>query len=100
MVKHIVFWKLQESAGGNAKEVNAQKIKEGLEALNGKISGLIRLEVGVDISGTDASGDLALYSEFEDRDALAAYSKHPEHLRVQKFVSSVRKGRMVVDYEV
>jgi hypothetical protein len=100
MVKHIVFWALKESAGGKSKRDNAFEMKSRLEALNGKIPGLIKLEVGIDFSRTDASADAALYSEFEDREALAAYQGHPEHLAIKEFVSQVRNQRFLVDYEV
>ena len=100
MVKHIVFWTLKESAGGRSKEDNALEMKSRLEALNGRIPGLISLEVGIDFSRSEASCDAALYSEFEDREALAVYQNHPEHIAVREFVSRVRSQRFLVDYEV
>jgi hypothetical protein len=100
MVKHIVFWTLKESAGGRSGLQNALEMRSRLEALNGRISGLIKLEVGIDFSRTDASADVALYSEFADRQALESYQHHPEHAAVQGFVGSVRRERIVVDYEV
>ena len=100
MVKHIVFMTLKDSADGKDKNGLALEIKEKLESLNGKIPGLIRLEIGVDISRTAVSGDLAIYSEFTDKDALVHYTNHPDHKAVQAFVASVRTGRMVVDYEI
>ena len=100
MVKHIVFWTLKGSAEGRSKEENALEVKRRLEALNGKIPGLISLEVGVDISRTEASADAALFSVFEDREALSVYRNHPEHLAIREFVGRVRNQRYVVDYEV
>lgn len=100
MVKHIVFWTLKEAAGGKSKEDNALEIKRRLEALNGKIPGLITMEVGIDFSRSEASADAVLYSEFEDREALGAYQNHPEHIAVREFVGRVRSQRFLVDYEV
>jgi hypothetical protein len=100
MVKHIVFWKLQESAEGRSARQNAQEMKTRLETLNGRIPGLIKLEVGIDFGRTESSMDVALYSEFVDRDALTRYQEHPEHLAVADFVGKVRRSRTVVDYEV
>jgi len=99
MVKHIVFWRLKESAHGNDKATNARLVKEKLERLNGRIPGLLALEVGIDFSATDSSCDVALYSEFASREALAAYQAHPEHLAVMPFVGEVRRERVMVDYE-
>ncbi len=100
MIKHIVAWKLHDEAEGNSKEVNAQKAKQMLEALNGKIPGLIKLEVGIDFSGTEASSDLVLYSEFDTKEALEDYPGHPEHLALKPFIEAIRSERRMIDYEV
>jgi len=100
VVKHIVFWTLKESAVGRTAPENALEIKSRLEALNGRIPGLLELEVGIDFGRTDASADVALYSVFVDRDALDGYQAHPEHVAVADFVGEVRLERMVVDYEI
>lgn len=60
MVKHIVMWKLKEYACGNTKEKNAQIIKEKLESLKDKISGILKIEVGIDFSKTENSADVVL----------------------------------------
>jgi len=100
MVKHIVFWKLKETAHGVDKATNAARIKEMLEGLKGKIPGLLAIEVGIDFAHTDASADLALYSEFESRAALDAYQAHPDHKAVMPYIGEARTDRVVVDYEV
>jgi hypothetical protein len=99
MVKHIVFWKLKPQAEGRDAAANALEVKRRLEALRGRIDGLLELEVGIDFSGTDASADVALYSVFTGRAALDAYQAHPEHLAVADFVALVRENRILVDYE-
>ncbi|MDD5224306.1 MAG: Dabb family protein [bacterium] len=99
MIKHIVFWKLKDSAEGRGKEENARKVKALLEGLNGKIPGMIHLEVGIDFSATESSSDIALYSEFESREALDRYQADLEHLKVKPFIKSVRSERVIVDYE-
>jgi len=100
MIKHIVLWTLLESAEGRPAHENALEMKVRLEALRGLVPGLLHLEVGVDFSRTDSSADVALYSEFTDRESLAAYAVHPEHVAVAGFVNSVRAARVVADYEV
>ncbi len=98
MIKHIVIWKLKGSAGGRDKAANARLLKEKLEALRGKVPGLLRLEVGIDL-GQGAYGDVVLYSEFASRQALDDYQVHPEHEAVKAFASGIREGRWMVDYE-
>jgi hypothetical protein len=99
MIKHIVFWRLKPAAVGNDKATNARLLKQKLEALQGKIPGLLKLEVGIDFVGGEHSSDVGLYSEFTSREALEAYQVHPLHVEVAAFVTDVRAERRVVDYE-
>ncbi|MGC9151990.1 MAG: Dabb family protein [Microbacter sp.] len=99
MIKHLVFWRLKEEAFGNNKATNALLIKKKLEDLNGQIEGLIHLEVGIDFSKKEDSYDVALYAEFESRNALAYYQEHPKHKEIQQFVKAVRTDRCAVDYD-
>jgi len=100
VVKHIVVWRLKPEAHGRTAAQNAQSIKEKLEALRGRIPGMVRLEVGLDFSREESSGDLVLYSEFESRAALNAYQVHPEHEAVKGFILEARSERRLVDYEL
>jgi hypothetical protein len=100
MIKHIVMWKLKEEAHGHSQATNAQLIKEKLEALNGRIPGLLKLEVGVDFAHGAGSFDVVLYSEFATRQDLDNYQSHPEHLAAASFVRGANAERHVVDYEV
>lgn len=99
MIKHIIIWKLKEHAHGNPRARNAELIKEKLEALRGKVPGMLKIEVGADIIGSPDSGDLALYCEFEDRAALDAYRDHPEHKAVAPFIVEARASRLMADFE-
>lgn len=98
MIKHIVAWRLQ--GGEPEKTAAAQKIKSTLEALNGRIPGLLHLEVGIDISRGETSSDIVLYSEFINREALAAYIVHPEHVAAAAVVRAFAAERRVADYEL
>lgn len=99
MVKHVVAWRLKESALGNGKAENARRLRDLLAALRGRIPGLVRLEVGLDFSATPNSADVVLVSEFESREALAAYQIHPEHRAVVDFASRIVAERRIADYE-
>lgn len=99
MIKHIVFWKLKDDANGMSKEQNAQSIKQKLEALKGKIEGLLSIEVGFDFLHSTESVDIALYSEFIDKDALQFYQNHPLHKEIMPFIAESRSERRVIDYE-
>jgi len=100
MIVHIVIWNLHETAEGSNKLENAQKIKTMVEALNGKIPGLLKLHVGIDLIGNDNCGDVCLYSELESKAALEGYAGHPEHVKCIPFIKSVASKRQAMDYEV
>ena len=100
MVKHLVFWKLKNKALGKSKEENARLIKEKLEALNGRIPGLLSLEIGIDFSKTRSSVDIALTSTFANREDLENYLVHPEHRAVVPFIMKTAKEFRVADYEI
>ena len=99
MIRHIVMWKLKNRAHGKTKKENIISIKKMLEDLNGKIPGMIRLEVGIDFSATDNSADLVLYSEFKDRQSLNEYQVNPLHEAIKPYVLEARSERRIVDYE-
>ena len=99
MVKHIVMWHLKDNAHGNDLQTNAYLIKEKLEALRGRIPGIIAIEVGIDFSNTGSSANLVLYSEFVDREALNSYQAHPDHQALIPFIGEATRERRVVDYD-
>ncbi len=100
MIRHIVFFRLAESAQGNTRLENARIIKEMLEALKSQIPQICSIEVGLNFNDGPTSWDVALFSEFNSREDLNIYQEHPSHKKVAQFVASVRTDRAVVDYEV
>ncbi len=100
MVKHVILWTLKDELSAEEKVRIKQEIKEGLEALKGKIPGIV--EIKVNIEGLASSNaDLMLDSTFEDEDALKNYSTHPDHVAVADTkVRPYSKIRSCLDYEV
>ena len=99
MIVHIVFWRLHERAGGRSKAENALEMKRRFEALRPLMSGLRRLDFGIDFAGTEQSSDVALYTEFDSRAAYEAYYDHPAHKAIAAFIRDVRVDRRVIDFE-
>lgn len=93
MVKHIVVYTLKESAD---KSAAIRKIASLLEPLVGKIPGLLKLEVREAYQG---GMDYVLYSEFEDKQALAKYAVHPLHLAAKEQFWELLNSRVSADYE-
>jgi hypothetical protein len=97
MIKHIVMWDVRGDTPEQKKET-AQLVKSAFESLTGKIPGLTKLEVGVDVSGVDYACDVVLYTEFESHESRVAYAVHPEHIRVKQIIGDSRIARHQVDY--
>lgn len=93
MVKHIVVYKLKEDVN---KEEAVNIIASCLEPLVGKIPGLQKMEIRLCFNGMD----YALYSEFESREALENYAKHPLHLEAKTHFHHFIDTRVAADYEV
>jgi len=101
MIKHIVMWTLKDEAGGKTKAQNLETMKFLLEALPGKVPGVVELEVAA--SGLFESvppTDIVLYTVFKSKEDLKTYAVHPEHLKVVEFIKSVVAERRVIDYEL
>jgi hypothetical protein len=99
MLKHIVMWRLKESAEGRTKAQNALYVKEILDLLPYKIKEIKNLEVGINMLNTPPSFDLVLIVDFANMLDLQAYQAHPEHVKVADYIFKVRETRAVVDYE-
>ena len=93
MVKHIVLYTLKEDVN---KDEAVALIASVLEPLVGKIPGLLHMEIRRAFNGMD----YALYSEFESREALAAYTQHPAHLAAKENFWHFLNTRVAADYEV
>ena len=98
MIKHIVMFKLKERAEGRDRADNIKALQAMLEALPAKIKEIVFFEVGINFLEASIAYDLVLVSEFESREALYSYQKHPEHLKVFDFVIKTCETRIVVDY--
>ena len=98
MIKHIVMWKLKDSAEGADRQENANKMKEMLEALTSKIEVIKALEVGINFNTSEAAYDVSLYTEFESVEDLNIYQKHPDHVLAAGFIGKIVEKRAVVDY--
>ena len=100
MVKHVILWNLKDEYSAEEKARIKADIKESLEALVGKIPGL--LEMKINIEGLPSStADLMLDSTFESAEALKGYAVHPEHVAVADGkVRPFTATRACLDYEI
>lgn len=96
MVKHIILWKLKDECNNDTVK---KGIKTNLEALKGKIDGLVEINVQLE-KLPSSNADVMLYSVFSDENALKGYALHPAHVHVaDTFVRPYTETRMCIDYE-
>lgn len=98
MIKHVILWKLKDMTDAEKAKVKADA-KSALEALDGKIDGLISIKVNT-VALPTSNCDMMLDSCFESTDALAVYQKHPLHqAAANSFVRPFTEVRLCLDYE-
>lgn len=81
MVKHVILWQLKDELSEVEKVEVKKGIKDGLEALKGKIPGLLDIKVEIEPLAS-SNADVMLDSCFESEEALKGYAVHPEHVAV------------------
>ncbi len=100
MVKHVILWQLRDDLSENEKTKVKIGIKEGLEALKGKIPGLIDIKVEINPL-VSSNADVMLDSAFESEEALKGYAVHSEHVAVADGkVRPYTKSRVCMDFAI
>ena len=101
MVKHIILWTLNPQLSEEEKKRVKLGIKEGLEALVGKVPGLLDVIVHVDGRLASSNADVMLDSTLESEEALKAYAVHPDHVAVADTkVKPYAVQRVCLDFEL
>lgn len=100
MVKHIILWQLKEEYSLQEKEEIKAGIKEGLEGLQGKVPGLVDIQVQISCLAS-SNADVMLDSTFEDEASLKNYAVHPAHVEVaDNKVRPYTAVRSCMDFEI
>lgn len=98
MVHHVILWKLKETLSEEEKKKRAEEIKLNLEALAGKVPGLVQIEVVIQPLAS-SNADVMLDSVLEDEEALKGYQIHPAHVKAaDTYVRPYTEVRMCMDY--
>jgi heme-degrading monooxygenase HmoA len=95
MIKHVVLWRLKSN-----NDQAFETVRAALQAQAGRIPGMLRVEVGRNFSSHRRSVDFSVCCEFESREALAAYHKHPLHKETRMIVDPLVTDHWIVDYDV
>jgi len=100
MITHLVFWKMKDQADGRTGKENAEVMVQRLNALNGLGTPAISIEAGVNFNTSPAAYDVGLHTKFKTKQDLEAYQKHPAHVHVAEWISTVVDARAVADFEI
>ena len=100
MVKHVILWNLKDEYSEEEKKNIKANIKREIEALQGKIPGLIDIKIYTD-GLASSNADLMLDSTLESEEALKAYAIHPDHVAAADgFVRPYTASRCCLDFEI
>ena len=92
MIRHIVLWRLKSPE-------DFDKVREMLERQVGRIPGLVSVEVGRSFNTGRRAVDFALICDFESREALEAYHRHPAHMETRAIVDPLVMEHWISDYQ-
>ena len=95
MLTHIVIWKYREDVEQVVREEHVARLRH----LSNVIPEIESLSVGFDVLHLPRSYDTGLVAVFRDRDALEAYTIHPEHVAVATLSRSISEQIASVDFE-
>lgn len=94
MLTHIVCWKYKAETTEEEIEIHISKLKD----LPNVISNISRFDVGRDILHLERSFDTGLVATYPDREALDAYTDHPDHREVAAFGKQIAERVVSVDF--
>ncbi len=95
VIRHIVMFRIKDEYKDEIPQ-----LVENFRGMKGRIEGMLDLEAGQDILGSERSYDLALTTVFQDRAAFDAYQTHPVHMPVKKRMHEVRSSSVACDFEI
>jgi Stress responsive A/B Barrel Domain len=95
MLTHIVIWKYRSEVEQAVREEHVARLRK----LSSMIPEVESLSVGFDVLQLPRSYDTGIVVLFRDREALEAYTVHPEHVAVATLGRSISEHIASVDFE-
>jgi hypothetical protein len=95
MLTHIVIWKYRDDVPQGTREVHISLLRH----LPGVISEIRSFSIGFDVLHLPRSYDMGLVATFDDREGLATYTNHPEHLKAAAMSKDISAHIASVDFE-
>ena len=94
MLIHIVCWKYKPETTAEQRAEHIAKLKN----LPKVIPDIISFNVGADVLHLERSFDTGLTATYPDREALDAYTVHPEHQEVANLGKRIAEKVVSVDF--
>lgn len=99
MVHHIVMWNFRPEVPEEEKAGRMKEMAEHLEALVGKVPGLLSAKFVSDVLPS-STHDMALVTTLEKAEDIAVYAEHPDHVKAaDTYVRPYVCDRACLDYE-
>ena len=86
MIRHIVLFRIKPEF-----KAEIPALVQNFYTMKGRVEGLVDLEAGADILGSE---------RFADRAAFDAYQTHPLHQPIRKRMHEVRESSVACDFNV
>ena len=94
MLTHIVCWKYKAETTADQRAEHIARLR----ALPNVIPNIVSFNVGSDILHLERSFDTGLVSVYPHREALDAYTDHPEHQEVAAMGRQIAEKVVSVDF--
>ncbi|HNT93881.1 MAG: Dabb family protein [Bacteroidales bacterium] len=98
MVKHIVIFKLSPPFTPEERELSVRKLKELFGPVGNRLKYVIEYRTGVNITDVDHAGDFVIDATFASVEDLKKYQASEPHREAVAAASSIRKAKLVIDY--
>jgi hypothetical protein len=95
MIRHVVFFKFKPEIDQAARSDFVDRLRslKSIEVVQS-------IGVGVNFADSPRAFDVALIVDVADRQALAVYADHPQHVPVKQLAVQLCSALPLVDYEL
>jgi hypothetical protein len=99
MVKHIVLFKLSQSALTDTRQKQLNRLEEIFSPLGEKLPYIFEYRTGINFNKAEFAWDFAIDSVFRNKEDLQRYQESKEHQEAIRKGKEIDKSKAVIDYE-
>lgn len=98
MVKHIIFWKFNNTVNEKQKEEFIEQIRQSSNVMVNQIEGLISASVKKNLANSEF--DFVYDATFTNLEAISSYQVHPLHVKHKQTFAPYLTKPVTADYEL